>query len=59
MKETGSLLVKTNITKRNMLEVEMKTTELFPTLEATERVFKILDSTYESADIENSAFSAN
>ena len=46
MKESSNLLGQSNLTKRKMREVVMQTIEPASTQEATERMVKILDSTY-------------
>ena len=55
MKEPSGLLVKSDLTKRDMREVVMHTTEPASTREATEGMVKILDSTYVKADIKHVA----
>ena len=52
MKEPINLLVQSNLTKRKMRKVLMHTTEPASTREATERILKILDSTYSKVDLE-------
>ena len=52
MKESRNLLGKSNLTKREMREVVMQTAEPASTLEATEIMVKILNSTYAKADLE-------
>ena len=46
MKEPSSLLGQSDLNKRNMNEVAIKTAEPVYTREATGRMVKILDSTY-------------
>ena len=46
MKETSSLLGKSDLNKREMREVVMKTVEPASTIEATVRLVKTLNSTY-------------
>ena len=52
MKDTSSVLGKYYLTKREMREVVMHTSEPTYTREAIERMMKILDSTYAEVDIE-------
>ena len=51
MKETSSLIGKSDLTKREMREVVMHTLEPSSTREATERMVKILDINYAKADL--------
>ena len=51
MKEPSGLLGKSDLTKREMCELVMQTTEPASTREATERIVKILNSTYVKADL--------
>ena len=46
MKQPSGLLGQANLTKRDMREVVMQTAEPASTIEATDRMVKILDSTY-------------
>ena len=46
MKESSNFLGQSDLTKREMREVVTQTAELASTREATERMVKILDSTY-------------
>ena len=55
MKEPSSLLGQSDLTKRDMREVLMQTSEPSSTLEATERMLKILNSTYAKADLKQVA----
>ena len=52
MKESRNLLGKSNLTKREMGEVVMQTEEPDSTQESTERMIKILDSTYAKVCLE-------
>ena len=52
MKEPRNLLGQSDLTKREMRDVVMKTAEPASTLEATARMVKILDSNYVKADLE-------
>ena len=51
MKEPRHVLGKFDLTKRNMREVVMQIAEPASTKEATERMLKILDSTYANSDL--------
>ena len=51
MKKTSGLLGKSNLTKRNMREVDLQTSETASTIEAIELIVKIIDSTYVKADL--------
>ena len=51
MKEPTSLLVKSNLNKRDMHKVVMQTSDPDSTREATERLVKILDIDYAKADL--------
>ena len=51
MKNLISLIGQSNITKRKMNEVVIQTAEPDSTQEATERMFKIFESTYAKADL--------
>ena len=53
MEDPSNFLRQSYITKREMHEVVMQTAEPDSTREATERIMKILDSTYAKADLEN------
>ena len=46
MKEPVNFLGKTDLNKREMLEVVIQAVELYSTIEANEMVVKIIDSTY-------------
>ena len=59
IKETRGLMGQTYLTCCNMCEVVMQTTEPVYTREATKRLVKILNSTYEKAYLEQVASSAN
>ena len=58
MKESRNLLGESNITKREMREVVMQNAEPDSTLEANERMVKILDSTYAKSDLKQVADNA-
>ena len=49
MKEPSGILVQTDLTSRDVHEVVMQTVEPFSTMEANERLVKILDSVYVKA----------
>ena len=49
MKESSNFLGQSDLTKHEIREVVIQTAELASTLEATERMVKILDSTYAKA----------
>ena len=51
MKEPINLLGQFDLTKREMFEVVMQNSEPAPTRETTEKMVKILDSTYAKADL--------
>ena len=51
MKEPIGLLGKSDLTSREMREVVIQTAELVSTIEDTERLAKILDSTYANPDL--------
>ena len=51
MKAPRNFLGKFDLTKRKMREVVMQTAEPASTKEATERMLKILDSTYANSDL--------
>ena len=51
MKDPSSFLGQSYITKNNMHKVFMQTVEPASTREATEKMVKILDSTYAKADL--------
>ena len=51
MKDSRNFLGQYNLTKREMREVVMQTAEPYSTRESPERMVKILDSTYEKADL--------
>ena len=51
MKKYSSLLEKYNLTKREMRNLVMQTSEKASTREATDRMVKILDITYAEADL--------
>ena len=55
MKEPIYLLGKTDLTSHEMRELAMKTEEQVSTKEATERLKKIIDSTYTKSDREQVA----
>ena len=55
LKEPSGMCVKSDLNKRDMREVVMHTLELASTREATEILVKILDSTYENADLKQVA----
>ena len=59
MKEPSSLLGQTYLTSRDMRKVAMQTAETISTREDPERLVKILDITYEKADLEQVAANAN
>ena len=52
MKEPSGILGQTNLTSREMIKVVMQTEEPVSTREDTERLVKILDSTYAKIDLE-------
>ena len=52
MKILVNLLVQPGLTKRNIQEVIVQTAEPYSTREATERVLKMLNSTYVKADLD-------
>ena len=58
MKEPSSLLGQSGLTKREMREVVMQTAEPASTGEATEGMVKILDNTYEKADLKGQSMIA-
>ena len=49
------MIEQTDLTIRDMREVKMQTVEPFYSIEATERLVKILDITYEKSDLEQVA----
>ena len=51
MKEPSNLIGQTDLTKREICEVVMQTAEPASTREATERMVKTIDITYEKADL--------
>ena len=51
MKEPSSLLGQSDLTKREMREVVMQTSEPASTREATEQMVNIIDNTYAKADL--------
>ena len=51
MKESRKLLGQSDLTNREMREVVMQTTEPASTQESTEKMVKILERTYEKADL--------
>ena len=51
MKETHGLLGQSKLTKRNMCEVVMHTSESYPTRESTELLDKTLEISYEHSDL--------
>ena len=53
--EPISLLGQSNLTKREIHKLIMQTTEIASTQEATERMVKILNSTYAKADLKKVA----
>ena len=53
IKEPRNFLGKSDLTKREMRKVVMNTAEPDSTREATDRMVKILDNTYEKADLEH------
>ena len=55
MKEPSGLLGQSDLTSSEMCEVVMKTSEPFSTREATDRLVKIIDSTYVKADLKQVA----
>ena len=55
MKDPRNLLGQSNICKRKMREVATHTAEPGSTQETTERILKILDSTYAKADLRHVA----
>ena len=52
MKEPSGLLGQTDLTKRDMRKVVMQNAEPASTRETTEKMFKILKSTYTKAEID-------
>ena len=58
LKESSSLLVQSDLTKRKMRKVVIQTGEPSSTQEATELMVKILDSTYVKADLKQVANNA-
>ena len=58
MKEVSSLLRQTDLTSHEMREVVMQTAEPVSTREGTERMVKILDSTYARVDLDQVADNA-
>ena len=58
MEETGNLLGQPELTKHETQEVVMNTSEPYFTREATDKVVKILASTYKKADIDKVAVSS-
>ena len=55
MKEPSGRMGKSDLTKREILEVVMQTAEPDSTQEATERMVKTLDSTYTKAELKQVA----
>ena len=51
MKEPSVMLGQSYLTKRNMREVDLQTSETASTMEAIELIVKIIDSTYVKADL--------
>ena len=58
MKEPIGLLGKSYLTNRNMHELVMQTAEPVSTIEATERLVKILNSTFSKSDLKQVANNA-
>ena len=52
LKETGNFLGQPDLTKRGIQQFVMQTSELYSTIEATQIVVKILESTCETADLD-------
>ena len=51
-KEPVNFLGQTNLTKSKMMQMIIKTLETDSTIEATERVVKIIDNIYDKYDLE-------
>ena len=55
MMESGSLLGKPGLTRLDMQQVVIQTTEPDPTRESNEKVVNILDSTYTKSDLDKAS----